>query len=224
MRMRVCQLPPTSGRARDRRANVVASTGSKCSSRSSRHWRSSSRSTRSDARLRTTVTELRRPAAGDGSGSASADAKGDAAGADAGHSHDGDTADAAAAPTEEDFGLRDLENGQMTHDYGADQPLDTETRTELARQLSLTREVADKYPTLQSAVDSGRFRAGPFVPGLGTHMVGAGSFDPDGVIDDNDARKSTDDHLRRSGTGRADRGLHVLLDEQGGAGRLRRSE
>ena len=92
------------------------------------------------------------------------------------------------APTEEDFGLRDLENGQMTHDYGADQPLDTETRTELARQLSLTREVADKYPTLQSAVDSGRFRAGPFVPGLGTHMVGAGSFDPDGVIDDNDTR------------------------------------
>ena len=126
--------------------------------------------------------------AGDGSGAASADAAGDAAGADAGHSHDGAPPTPTAAPTEEDFGLRDLENGQMTHDYGADQPLDTETRTELARQLSLTREVADKYPTLQSAVDSGRFRAGPFVPGLGTHMVGAGSFDPDGVIDDNDAR------------------------------------
>jgi hypothetical protein len=127
---------------------------------------------------------------GDGSAAAdSGDTTGDAAGADAGHSHDGDTADAAAAPTEEDFGLRDLENGQMTHDYGADQPLDNATRTELARQLSLTREVADKYPTLQTAVDSGRFRAGPFVPGLGTHMVGAGSFDPDGVIDDSDARR-----------------------------------
>ena len=51
----------------------------------------------------------------------------------------------------------------------------------------LTRQVADKYPTMQAAIDSGRFRAGPFVPGLGTQHGRSRNMDPDGVIDDTDA-------------------------------------
>lgn len=69
--------------------------------------------------------------------------------------------------------------------------LDPATQAELDRQLAITREVAADFPTLQDAVDAGYRRAGPYVPGLGIHLVkfaGAEYLNPDGVMDDADLR------------------------------------
>ncbi|MEN3272855.1 MAG: hypothetical protein V7636_1616 [Actinomycetota bacterium] len=69
--------------------------------------------------------------------------------------------------------------------------LDPATQTELDRQLAITRDVAKQLPTLQDAVDAGYRRAGPYVPGLGLHMInfgGASYLNPDGVLSDDDLR------------------------------------
>jgi hypothetical protein len=69
--------------------------------------------------------------------------------------------------------------------------LDPATQTELDRQLAITREVAAQLPTLQDAVAAGYRRAGPYVPGLGLHMIrfaGAAYLNPDGVLSDDDLR------------------------------------
>ena len=69
--------------------------------------------------------------------------------------------------------------------------LDPATEKELDRQLAITREVAKQFPTLQSAVDAGYRRAGPYVPGLGLHMIsfaGPAYLNPDGVLSDDDLR------------------------------------
>jgi hypothetical protein len=90
---------------------------------------------------------------------------------EAGHEH-GQTAapNEATAASADDKGLSLLENGEMAHTYGADQPLDEQTREVLVHQLALTRLVADRYPTLKDAVAAGSQRAGGFNPGLGIHM------------------------------------------------------
>jgi hypothetical protein len=69
--------------------------------------------------------------------------------------------------------------------------LDPATQAELDRKLDITREVAAQLPTLQDAVDAGYRRAGPYVPGLGLHMINFGGeayLNPDGVLDDDDLR------------------------------------
>jgi hypothetical protein len=69
--------------------------------------------------------------------------------------------------------------------------LDPATERELDRELAITRDVAKQYPTLQDAVDAGYRRAGPYVPGLGLHMIkfaGAAYLNADGVLSDDDLR------------------------------------
>jgi hypothetical protein len=82
---------------------------------------------------------------------------------------------AGADPADfDDKGLSLLENGEMSHQYGPDVPLDEATRERLAHQLALTRVVADRFPTLADAKAAGSTPAGAYGPGLGLHM----SFPP----------------------------------------------
>jgi hypothetical protein len=93
-----------------------------------------------------------------------------------------DMADMAAV---DDRGFSKLENG-MEHGHAFPQAISKTDRVELARQLTLAREVALKYPTVADAEKAGLKRAGPFSPGLGAHYInyaGAGS-NPDGKMTD----------------------------------------
>jgi len=74
-----------------------------------------------------------------------------------------------------DRGYSLLENG-VQHSHGFDLPMSQADRHELARELNLARETALKYPTLADAERAGLFRAGPFSPGLGTHLIDPRSF------------------------------------------------
>jgi hypothetical protein len=107
----------------------------------------------------------------------------DAATANGGHDH-GTTA-------VDDRGFSLLENGHQ-HDAHFEQPLDTTTRAELARQLQVTREVAQQYPTVADVEAAGYHRVGPFIPGLGAHYMNskqvAVTLNPDGTVDDTDLR------------------------------------
>ncbi len=76
-------------------------------------------------------------------------------------------------------------NGQHVHGVKAgdiaaeaepDVPLDVPTRAALADQLVLARETAQRYPTVQDALNAGYFLAGGFAPGSGAHYVGIGGF------------------------------------------------
>lgn len=114
---------------------------------------------------------------GDGSGTtavASAD----------GHTH---SSDPCVAPVD-DKGFSALGNGH--HHAIAEHPLDPATQAELDRQLAITREVAQLYPTVAAAEAAGYRRAGPYSPGLGAHYThsGAAELNPSGVM--------TDDALR----------------------------
>jgi hypothetical protein len=71
---------------------------------------------------------------------------------------------------ENDRGFSLLENG-VQHNHGWELPMTPAQRALLAHQLTLARETALRYPTLADAKRAGMFRAGPFAPGLGTHMV-----------------------------------------------------
>jgi hypothetical protein len=88
----------------------------------------------------------------------------------------------------DDKGLALLENGEMAHMYGPDEPLDKATRAVLVHQLALTKAAAEKYPTLGAARAGGYKPSGAYEPGLGMHMNGgSGSFggmNPDGTISD----------------------------------------
>ncbi len=97
------------------------------------------------------------------------------------HAHEAETVD--------DRGFAALSNGEE-HGHEFTQALTAEERTELARQLALAREVALQYPTLADAEAAGMWRAGPFSPGLGTHMINTGGAlgNVDGVMDDDDIR------------------------------------
>ena len=88
-----------------------------------------------------------------------------------GHAHGG----------KDDKGLSELTNGHQ-HDSGAVE-LDNATQAQLAAQLAGTQDLVERYPTLADAEAAGYRRAGPFSPGLGTHMINFGQFVSDGVMD-----------------------------------------
>jgi hypothetical protein len=69
-----------------------------------------------------------------------------------------------------DRGFSLLENG-VQHSHGFELPMTVADRQELARELNIARETALRYPTMADAVRAGLRRAGPFSPGLGTHML-----------------------------------------------------
>jgi hypothetical protein len=77
-------------------------------------------------------------------------------------------------PDGDDKGWSKIENG-MQHNMAPEIPLaklPPATRAELLRQLALTMDVIKKYPTVKDAEAAGYRRAGPFIPGLGTHYIG----------------------------------------------------
>lgn len=79
-------------------------------------------------------------------------------------------------PDGDDRGWAKIQNGSG-HVMAPPVPLTrlpAETRAELIRQLSLTADVIRKFPTVKDAEAAGYRRAGPFIPGLGTHYVGGG--------------------------------------------------
>ncbi len=78
-------------------------------------------------------------------------------------------------PTVNDRGFSLLENG-VQHSHGFDLPMSQADRTELSREMNLARETALRYPTLADAQAAGMFRAGPFSPGLGTHMINVADY------------------------------------------------
>jgi hypothetical protein len=89
----------------------------------------------------------------------------------------------------DDRGFAALENGEQ-HEPWFTQAVSPADRVELARQLTLAREVALQYPTVADAERAGLRRAGPFSPGLGAHYIsyrGATGND-DGVMSDDDIR------------------------------------
>jgi len=90
-------------------------------------------------------------------------------------------------PDGNDKGWSKLENG-VQHNMAPELPpalLPPATRAELQRQLALTMDVIKKYPTVRDAEAAGYRRAGPFIPGLGTHYVG-GRNSRTGVLSDDD--------------------------------------
>lgn len=103
--------------------------------------------------------------------------------ADDGHDHAGPT-----CVPENDNGYSLLGNGH--HHAIVNNPLDPVTQAELDRQLAITREVAQQYPTVASALAAGYTKAGPYSPGLGAHYTKSGikELNPSGVM--------TDDALR----------------------------
>jgi uncharacterized membrane protein len=96
-------------------------------------------------------------------------------------------------PDGDDKGWSMVENG-MQHNMAPDVPLvklPAATRTELLRQLALTMDVVKKYPTVKDAEAAGYRRAGPFLPGLGTHYVGGRTSRSGTLSDDDILRPST---------------------------------
>jgi hypothetical protein len=90
-------------------------------------------------------------------------------------------------PDGDDKGWSKVENG-MQHTMALDVPLAKiapATRADMLRQLTLTLDVIKKYPTVKDAEAAGYRRAGPFLPGLGTHYVG-GTTNRNGTLTDND--------------------------------------
>jgi hypothetical protein len=90
-------------------------------------------------------------------------------------------------PDGNDKGWSQLENG-MQHTMAPDVPLAKlapDVRAQLDHQLTLTLDVVKKYPTVKDAEAAGYRRAGPFIPGLGTHYVG-GRSTRSGVLTDDD--------------------------------------
>src|SRR5439155_9705170 len=111
----------------------------------------------------------------------------------AGHEHDmsamshRDAEIAFLFPDGDDKGWSKIENG-MQHNMAPDVPLaklPPATRVELLRQLALTLDVVKKYPTVKDAEAAGYHRAGPFLPGLGTHYVG-GRTNRSGTLTDDE--------------------------------------
>jgi hypothetical protein len=90
-------------------------------------------------------------------------------------------------PDGDDKGWSKVENG-MQHNVAPDVPLaklPPGIRAELLRQLTLTLDVVKKYPTVKDAEAAGYRRAGPFLPGLGTHYIG-GRTNRTGTLSDDD--------------------------------------
>ena len=105
------------------------------------------------------------------------------------HSHGEEAADGhvhTAAADELGFSL--LGNGH--HHAIAWHDQDPVTQAELDRQIAITRQVAEQYPTVADAEAAGYRRAGPYSPGLGAHYtrIGGPELNADGVVDDEDLR------------------------------------
>lgn len=94
------------------------------------------------------------------------------------HHHDTDA---------DDLGLSRLQNGHHQH-RGGETQMNADARAQLAAQLAQTSEVVNRYPTIAAAEAAGYRRAGPFVPGLGTHYIDSGqtNFNVDGRMDTED--------------------------------------
>jgi hypothetical protein len=109
------------------------------------------------------------------------------------HNMPGMTAEEMAAmtaqPAVDDRGFSKLENG-MQHGHAFQQAISKADRVELARQLTLTRQVALQYPTVKDAEAAGLHRAGPFSPGLGAHYISYANAlrNVDGVMSDDAIR------------------------------------
>ncbi len=96
-------------------------------------------------------------------------------------------------PDGDDKGWSKVENGSQ-HNMAPEVPLVNlapATRAELLRQLALTMDVIKKYPTVKDAEAAGYRRAGPFIPGLGTHYVGGRSNRTGTMTDDDITHPST---------------------------------
>ncbi len=96
-------------------------------------------------------------------------------------------------PDGDDKGWSKIENGTQ-HNMAPEIPLaklPLATRTELLRQLALTLDVVKKYPTVKDAEAAGYHRAGPFIPGLGTHYIGGRMGRGSALTDDDILHPST---------------------------------
>ena len=96
-------------------------------------------------------------------------------------------------PTGDDKGWSKIENGTQ-HNMAPEVPLANlppETRAQLLHQLALTMDVTRKYPTVKDAEAAGYRRAGPFIPGLGTHYVGGRNGRGTALTDDDILHPST---------------------------------
>ncbi|HYD08534.1 MAG TPA: hypothetical protein VEA78_00420 [Acidimicrobiales bacterium] len=98
----------------------------------------------------------------------------------------------AATPEHErlvELGFGEFMNG---HAHGhVEVVLDPTSQAALDAQLAVTREAADLYPTVQDALDAGYSPAGPYVPGLGYHLINfqtADHLNTDGVFTDAELR------------------------------------
>jgi hypothetical protein len=100
------------------------------------------------------------------------------------------TAHDHAAAAVDDRGFSTLQNGEQ-HAHTFTQAISPADRVELARQLTLARQVALQYPTVKDAEAAGLHRAGPFSPGLGAHYISYGNAlgNADGTMSDDDIRK-----------------------------------
>jgi hypothetical protein len=102
---------------------------------------------------------------------------GGAAAAGDGHGHGATPAD--------DLGFAALSNGHQ-HERGSE-PLSPEDTVALSKQLAVTSQLVERYPTLGAAEAAGWTRAGPFSPGLGVHYMGPGfGLNADGQMDPQD--------------------------------------
>ncbi len=75
----------------------------------------------------------------------------------------------APTPTN-DRGFSILENG-IQHSHGFPLPVPPSDQVVLDHQMALAQQTTLEYPTLADAQRAHMFRAGPFSPGLGTHMI-----------------------------------------------------
>lgn len=82
---------------------------------------------------------------------------------------DGHAIDATAAAGEDEA----LAQLLADHHYEAppEEPLDSEERQLLTFQLTAVNELIEQYPTVADAEADDWRRAGPFIPGLGTHYI-----------------------------------------------------
>jgi hypothetical protein len=92
-------------------------------------------------------------------------------------------ATAVVDDVDDDLGFGALANGH--HRAITVQDLTAEEQAALDDQLAVTREVAERYPTVADAEAAGYRRAGPYSPGLGAHYIRASgeALNPDGVMD-----------------------------------------
>lgn len=91
----------------------------------------------------------------------------------------------AAALKDDPVREAEVLSGGMTHSLAPDNWLpmtDSDECEELADELERTRQVAEKYPTAQDALDAGYFHVTPYLPAIAAHYINpayTGEFDID---------------------------------------------